>query len=657
MCNRLPQQMTDGFLLPTFQIEQVKEHAIAFQSGIPVPTFEPQKRQTLSLHGVWRKQRFAADHDQSLTPRSMKWISEVEADAKGRTELQYDDSEWTAIELPGPENRMSGEESSAGAERYEDGVWYRRTFHVPIHWLEMAVTLKSLGISYVCDIWINGQWAGYHEGGFTPFALDVTSMLREGTNMITIRIDNPPWGSRIDMIPARADTDFFNYTGVIQDLYLEAAPTIHIARLDVVPQNEQGRLFVKAVIENRSAVGAQATLEGKLYEATTETDKLLASPYADDIRASVVAVDDWEPRSVKLEPWQSIVVTWHLHVHEPKLWDMEHPHLYVAELSLCREQLEQRDQLATQFGIRTIRTSGTQIQLNGHAVFLRGIARHEEWPRYGRTAAWERIKTDLQQIQQLHANMVRTAHYPNHIYTYLLTDRLGLAAMSEIPLWQFETIHYEAQEQKRLADQMWREMIYSQFNRPSVLLWSTQNESKEVKLRKIYNERLVHDVRSNYADDRLITQSAAADQPGAHDESMEPLDVAAWTMYFGIFHGGTAYEGTQQFLEEAHKLWPDKPILNTEYGYWSQEDNSDAHKQVQMYHETLRALLERATVTAAGLPRPEGFVAGIDYWSIYNWYVNHSQWVQTMGLYQMDRLREKPVKQLLQQDYGRLAGR
>ncbi|WP_051287227.1 glycoside hydrolase family 2 [Paenibacillus taiwanensis] len=657
MRNRLPQQMPAGYLQPTFEIKQVKEHFIAFQSGIPVPTFEPQHRQTLSLNGVWRKQRFAADHDQSLAPRSMKWISEVEIEAEGRTAPQYDDSAWSTIELPGPENRMTGEEFPAGAERYEDGVWYRRTFQVPLNWLEKAVTLKSLGISYICDIWINGQWAGYHEGGFTPFALDVTPMLCEGMNGVSIRIDNPPWGSRVDMIPARVDTDFFNYTGVIQDLYLEAASTIHIARLDVVPQDELGHLIVKGVVENRAATGARVTLEGKLYEATTVTDQLLASPNADDIRASAVAIDDWDPRSIELEPWQSRVVIWHLHVQQPKLWAMEHPHLYVAKLSLQGEQLEQHDQLATQFGVRTIRTSGTQIELNGQSLFLRGVARHEEWPIFGRTAAWERIKSDLIQIQQLHANMVRTAHYPNHIHTYLLTDRLGLAAMSEIPLWQFETIHYEVQEQKRLADQMWREMIYSQYNRPSVLIWSTQNESKDVKLRKLYNERLVSDVRTKYADGRLITQSAAADQPGAHDESMKPLDVAAWTMYFGIFHGGTAYEGTKQFLEKAHSMWPDKPILNTEYGYWSRVDDSDAEKQAQMYRDTLQALLAYATVNDVGEPQTGGYVAGIDYWPMYNWYVNHSQWVQTMGLYHMDRLREKPVKSLLQQDYRRLAGR
>ena len=174
-------------------------------------------------------------------------------------------------------------------------------------------------------------------------------------------------------------------------------------------------------------------------------------------------------------------------------------------------------------------------------------------------------------------------------------------------------------------------------------------------LRKAYNERLVQDVRTNYDDGRLITQSAAADQPGAHDASMEPLDVAAWTMYFGVFHGGTPYEGTRDFLEEAHRLWPDKPILNTEFGHWSQQDNSESDKQAGIYNDTMKALMERAAVTSEGEANPVGFVAGIDWWSMYNWYVNHSQWIQTMGLMHMDREQEKDVAELLRNDYGRLA--
>ncbi|KKO53813.1 glycosyl transferase family 2 [Paenibacillus sp. DMB20] len=658
MLNQLPETVQGGYLKPTLTVRESGEEYIPVQNGIPVPTFEPQRRRTLSLNGDWRKERFDSDHELSMSPRSKAWVQRVEDAAGGRTTSGFDDSSWWTVSLPQPENGMTGEESPSGAERYENGVWYRRTFDLDASWSGRSVTLKSLGISYVCDIWVNGRWAGYHEGGFTPFALDVTPLVKEGTNTMAIRVDNPPWGSRIDTIPALKDTDFFNYTGVIQDIYLAAAPLTHVSRLDIVPVNEQGLLRFKAVVENRSDRDASVFLEGRLFEAVTEEDLRLASPYADTIKASAAEAEGWDARKMELKAYGKAAVVWDVRVKEPKLWSMEEPNLYVAELTLSNDEGEgHSDSLSAQFGIRTVRTSGSQIHLNGKPVFLRGIARHEEWPGYGRTAEWGRILSDLRQVRELNANMVRTGHYPNHIYTYILTDRLGLAAMSEIPLWQFETIHYETQEKKGLSDQMWREMIFSQYNRPSVLMWSTQNESKEVKLRKAYNERLVGDVRERYNDGRLITQSAAADQPGAHDESMEPLDVAAWTMYFGIFHGGEPYEGTKRFLEEAHRLWPDKPLLNTEYGYWSREDNGEVDIQEHMYKETFRALTEKSAITPEADERPDGYLAGIDYWPMYNWYVNHGQWVQTMGLYHMDRSLEKPVKERLKRDYGAMAGR
>ncbi|MFC5649909.1 hypothetical protein ACFPYJ_12410 [Paenibacillus solisilvae] len=149
----------------------------------------------------------------------------------------------------------------------------------------------------------------------------------------------------------------------------------------------------------------------------------------------------------------------------------------------------------------------------------------------------------------------------------------------------------------------------------------------------------------------MTTQSAAADQPGAHDPSMEPLDVASWTMYFGIFHGSTYYEGTRQFLENAHRLWPDKPIVNTEFGHWSGENEVESEAQVMTYTETLKSLMERAVIHADGSYNEHGFLAGIDYWIMYDWYVNHNNWIDTFGIYHMDRKTIKPVGEMIREDY------
>lgn len=645
-------------LLTTLSLRIVDGIDTPFQNGIPVPSFEPQERTTITLHGDWQKQRFQADHQASMMPRDAAWHEELER-REGSYLRGVEFDAWLPHQIPSPENQLSGEERANAAETYEDGVWYRRSITLEAIREGASYTLKSLGMSYIADIWLNGCWIGYHEGGFTPFAFDVTPFLRAGDNEIRVRIDNPPWGSRNDTIPALAGTDFFNYTGIIQDLYIEVAAQIHVVRADVVPLDIDGRLRCTVIVENRGSEPRQVWLEGTMYEADPASSSFLNSPLASSIKGPKAATNQPIRSEIILEAMETRVVRLEFAVKQPKLWSAGNPNLYVAEFRLqdaVDDSVEAIDWFHTQFGIRTIKTQKTRILWNECPVFLAGIARHEEWPDTGRTASWERILDDLRQIKRLHANFVRTGHYPNHIYTYLLLDRMGLLAASEIPLWQFETEHFEAQKTKRLADQMWREMILSQYNRPSVMMWSTQNESKDVELRLAYNRRLVRDLRESYDDGRLVTQSAAADQPGAHDPSMEPLDVAGWTMYFGIFHGGTYYEGTRSFLEAAHATYPDKPILNTEFGHWTGENRAEESKQLTVYGDTLRALIEKATVSMDGALRSDGFVAGINFWIMYDWYVNHNQWIDTFGVYSMNRRTPKRISVLIRRDYGAITG-
>ncbi|WP_308636196.1 glycoside hydrolase family 2 protein [Paenibacillus silvisoli] len=640
----------------TLSLQQSGEQGshIPFQNGIPVPSFDPQDRLRLDLGGTWRKQRFDADHDFSMAARDEHWFVQAAEEAGGRTEINYDDSAWQTIQLPRPENELKGIAEANSSETYENGVYYRRKFELGREWTGKAITLHALSISYVADVWLNGVWIGYHEGGYTPFAMDLSAFAKYGgVNTIVIRVDNPPWGSRDDIIPATAGTDFFNYTGIIHDLYLSGSSPCHIARVDVVPLDVEGSIRVSAVVENRSALPAEVSLQGTLFEADPTNEAFLGSPYASRIKGSPAAWEGELAAQLQLQANETKAFEFRVRIQDAKLWAFWQPNLYVAEFSLgSGGQASPSDRFHTQFGIRTVATEGADIKLNGRPVFLAGIARHEEWPDSGRTATWDRIRTDLQQMRDdMHVNYVRTAHYPNHVYTGMLLDRLGLVTASEIPLWQFTRSHFEVQEEKRLSDQMWREMVFSQYNRPSVIMWSTQNESVEVELRTVYNKRLVHDLKTRYPDGRLTTQSAAADQPGAHDPSMEPLDVASWTMYFGIFHGGTYYEGTKQFLEDARRLWPDKPIVNTEYGHWSGEKSIVSDTQIETYKETLKALMEYAVIRPDGTRNEDGFVAGIDYWIMYDWYVNHNNWIDTFGIYEMDRKTIKPVGELVKRDY------
>ncbi|RLQ94027.1 glycoside hydrolase family 2 TIM barrel-domain containing protein [Falsibacillus albus] len=646
-----PASLTNS-LRSTLKLMKIDEKMIPFQNGIPYPSFEPQSRMVQSLEGEWKKKRFEADHDWTMTKRDDNWIAKTEQDSFGITGVEFNDSTWETHYIPLPENKLTGKEEVNGAETYENGVWYRRCVFLDENWSGKTISLKCLGLSYVGDFWINGSYVGYHEGGYTPFSFDVTSYLINGENTIVVRVDNPPWTSRIDTIPA-VDNDFFNYTGIIQDIFLEATSGVHVARTDIVPQNVDGDLDITVVVENRTEQSRNISLKGNIFETDFLSEDWLSEPCAKSLCKQRLEVRGLKEMKVELAPFETKVLNYRLSIENPKLWSIREPNLYVLEVLMSEGQLEV-DSFYSQFGIRTIKTNQAKICLNEESVFLAGVARHEEWPGYGRTASWDRIKSDFHQIADLSVNMVRTAHYPNHIYTFIMLDRLGLTAMSEIPLWQFETHHYEVQENRGISYQMWREMVFSHFNRPSIIMWSTQNESKDVKLRKKYNEKLVNEVRTAYNDGRLITQSAAADQPGFDDESMEPLDVAGWTMYFGIFHGSTPYEGTRDFIEKAHQKWPDKPIINTEYGIWSNADGSNLQEQVAIYNDVQLALLEKATVSPQGFINEKGFIAGIDYWTAFDWYVNHNQFYQTMGMYHMDRTTKKPLYHRFIEDHQRL---
>jgi beta-galactosidase len=640
--------------LPTLELRDVSSDdgsttQIAWQSGLPLRSFDPQDRAQIDLSGTWQKERFGADADLTMSVRDETTLTALEAEIDGRQLADYETSHWDTITLPGVENRMpSFAGCTCGPEDYQNGVYYRRTLEVPAEWQGTYITLNFLAVNYMTDVWINGEWIGYHEGGFTPFSFDVTDSLQFGEeNIIFIRLDNPMWGTRSDTVPA-VKPDWWNYTGVIHDFYLESTPQLYIPRVDVLSNDTDGTISVQAVVHNTSETEQTAQFDFSIYTTDQESsawqDNPLASSIIDEEVISTSAVD------LRVPAGEVLVVAREFQIPDPALWSPADPNLYVLQATLSSDS--GTDTFSTQFGIRTIKTDGTRLLLNGEPVFLAGIARHEEHPDTGRTMTWEIIRSDFELIQTLNANFVRTAHYPNHIYTYLLTDRLGLLVAEEIPEWQTTAMEYNVQAERQIADQMWREMIFSNRNRPSIILWSTNNESREVPARTIYNDRLIDDYRMHYDDGRLVMQSAAADAPGPTDSSQASMDVAGWTTYFGIFHGSTYYEGTRQFLLDAHEAFPDKPIVNTEYGIWSLGGGSSFQRQVEVFDETFRALTDFTARDLGGNWREgeDGFVAGITWWTAFDWYTAHTK-LQSMGLYEMDRTTIKPVGERLREAY------
>ncbi len=646
-------------LAPTFSLPNPISGGlnIPYQNGIPVPTFEKQStRLTIDLAGVWKKQRFAANHNLSLSKRDSAGIAAVETEAAGRQLSNFDDSGWQTKNLPGVENALTEATAPNGLypEIYNDGIWYRRTFDVDASNNGKFVKLMFYAVNYVCDVWINGKYIGYHEGGYTPFAFDVSSFLNYGsTNTIAIRVDNIAWGSRKDIIPYN-QVDWFNYAGVIHDVYLEISNTISTVRADVVPRKLDGSIDITYVVYNASKQNRGITATLRFYEANV-TSSNIQSEFATDLVGTKVTASGIT--TIPLYPDPVSIVKSSLQISNPKLWTMKNPNLYVLRVTLT-DGSTVLDDYYTEFGIRTVATRNGKFLLNDKIMYLPGVARHEEHPDYGRSVPKNIIYSDLVTVKGLNATFLRTAHYPNHPYTYLIADRLGLAIMEEIPLWQWDTEDvWDIQNNiRKIHLQMFREMVFRDVNRPSIILWSTSNECHlDGGGRLVYNNLVKDDLRNNYNDGRLLAQSAAADNPGANDQTQSVMDVAGWTMYFGIFYGrsGSYFGPTTSFVNSAQTAFPTKPIMDTEFGYWSSENGSSTGEQVNVFSQTYNAFKFFFPYDASGVANPNGNVMATTWWCVFDWYQYKPKknGYQTMGLISMDRLTEKPVANTLRSTY------
>ncbi|MCA0445787.1 MAG: T9SS type A sorting domain-containing protein [Bacteroidetes bacterium] len=644
----------EATLKATFDLLKVNSQTVPVQNGIVYPSFEKQNRPVIDLAGTWKKQRVNANDALTLVARTPQSIASIETEAAGRFQPDFDDSGWENKTLPAVENTMKAYETVP--EFYEDGVWYRRSFFVADSLSSKTAILKFISANYVADVWVNGNYVGYHEGGYTPFAFDVSSHLNfNAENKIAVRVDNIAWGTRNDIVPY-SKVDWFNYTGLIHDIRLEFNPPVYISRVDLVPVTSTGNFSAKLIVQNSDLVSKTVSVSYSVFNAVVTADNK-NSEFAGDLTGSEVSLQGESDFQFSVSSSDSISVDSRLlSIPTPKLWTPKFPNLYILKATLS-ENGKVVDEFYTQFGIRTIETSGNKVLLNGIKTFFPSVARHEDHPDYGRSIPNPVITTDLEKVKSINATMLRTAHYPNHLFTYLASDRLGIAITEEIPVWQFDRPeNFIIQNERRhIHQQMWREMIFRDYNRPSILFWSGQNESLELANRKIFLQTIHTDLDTNYPDGRLVTQSAAADRPGPEDSSQDVVDVAGWTIYFGVFYGTKAEPETRAFLSAAQKAHPNKPIMDTEFGIWDTEAHNMQAKQNEIFDNTFKAFEAYAARSKSGSVSDTTALMAATWWCIFDWYrhgngINSTGW-QTMGLFQMNRTSAKTVASTIKVRY------
>ncbi len=453
-------------------------------------------------------------------------------------------------------------------EWYEGVVWYRRTFDAPASGERHALYFE--GANYRTEVWLNGEKLGVHDGGFTPFAFEVSGRLRAAGNSLVVAVDN---ARKPDRIPAM-DFDWFNYGGITRPVHLLSLPKayVHDARLWL--DDSSGQPMLRADIR---VDGAPAGDEARIALPELGID-------------TTIPIDE-EGRARLATPLPNTL----------RRWSPDDPKLYRVEITIAQDRIEER------IGLRTIAVRGRDILLNGKPIYLEGISIHEE--RFGADGGRPRNADDiaalLRAAKALDANFVRLAHYPHSETATRLADEMGLLVWSEIPVY-WEEIGYANPDVYSLAERMMAANIARDFNRASVVTWSVANETPRNAARNAFLATLIQSVR---ADDPTRPVSAALNKNPEVNKTVtvnDPLGAELDLIAINTYEGWYGKRSTAQIGEVSYRSVYDKPLLFSEFGADAKRGFvGDATQrwsegyQAALYSETLRAIA--ATPEARGI--------------------------------------------------------
>ncbi len=393
----------------------------------------------------------------------------------------YDSSEWDTIPVPSnwelqghgvpiyvndrypfPKNPplVPHDDNPVGA--------YRKTFLLPEDWTEKTIYLEFGAVKSAAYFWLNGKLLGYNQDSKTPVCFDITPFLKAGENLIAVEVYRYSDASYLEC------QDFWRISGIEREVFLRAVPLLQIydffVKTNLDQHYQNGSLEVLVDVENHFPVLAKANLS-----------YLLIDPNGKEVCQNNI--------SSIVEPGTSISININEPISNPKKWTAETPELYQLVLILKDAEGKTLEVTGTKVGFRKLAIENGQLLVNGVAITLRGVNRHEHDEITGHVVSEESMLLDIQLMKENNINAVRSSHYPNHRRWYELCDQYGLYVVDEANIEAHgmgacfqkpfdEEAHTSARPDYRAAhlDRVKR-MFARAKNHPSIIAWSIGNEA------------------------------------------------------------------------------------------------------------------------------------------------------------------------------------
>lgn len=399
--------------------------------------------------------------------------------------------DWDAVPLkvPSPWNVNSFAQGDGGDfltfpsypkawEKAQMG-WMRKDFVLPENWDRKQIRLHFEAIAGFAKIYVNGQLAGENLDIFFPTDLDITSLLKKGTNEILVGV------AKASLTDVQGKYGRRNYVagsfwgqhiaGIWQDVSLIAIPDVFISDVFVQPDVQNDQLSFAVTIINQSDKAQSLTVDASVrnWEKPVTNDVNLLPEANGVLKDEVLQFD--KTKKISLNPGDTLVVNLSKKVNgNLKNWAPDSPNLYGAVISL-NDRRKQIDRKFTRFGWRQFTIKGTDFLLNGKPIVMKGDSWHFMGiPQMTRRYAWGWFKM----LKDANANAVRLHAQPYPSFYLDMADEMGICVLDETGIWSSDG------RPKMDSDDYWiyckkhvKSLVMRDRNHPSIFGWSVCNET------------------------------------------------------------------------------------------------------------------------------------------------------------------------------------
>lgn len=347
---------------------------------------------------------------------------------------------------------------------------YIKQLDVPSNWQGKRVYLHFGAVNSAMYIWVNGKKVGYSQGSKLPAEFDITDYVSAGANKVAVEVYRWSDGSYLE------DQDAWSLSGIDREVYAYATPQTQISDYTVTADLDNS--FENGVFNLSLDIGSEQnkSVTGKFEITITDSE----ADGGKTLLNKKVTVEVSNKQSVELAGV----------INNVQAWSAETPKLYT--LTINAEFNGETQVIKQQIGFRHLTMIHGQFLVNGKAVTIRGVNRHEHDANTGKALSLEGMIEDIKLMKQLNVNAVRTSHYPNDPRFYDLADQYGLYILDEANIESHEYMQkglgkdskaqqqyflgYQPEWQAAHIDRVQR-MVERDKNHPSIILWSLGNEA------------------------------------------------------------------------------------------------------------------------------------------------------------------------------------